>query len=71
MFRCDRRCDGCDGKFGNFVGTKHTQRKFSEVVYCGETAPQLTPCQLQNWRYVLPHEDNKAPTGSDIQDLKH
>jgi len=22
MFRCDRRCDGCDGKFGNFVGTK-------------------------------------------------
>ena len=24
MFRCDRRCDGCDGKFGNFVGTKHT-----------------------------------------------
>ena len=21
MFRCDRRCDG---KFGNFVGTKHT-----------------------------------------------
>ena len=26
MFRCDRRCDGCDGKFGNFVGTKHTLR---------------------------------------------
>jgi len=24
MFRCDKRCDGCDGKFGNFVGTKHT-----------------------------------------------
>ena len=23
IFRCDRRCDG---KFGNFVGTKHTQR---------------------------------------------
>ena len=27
MFRCDRRCDGCDGKFGNFVGTKHTLRR--------------------------------------------
>ena len=24
MFRCDRRCDRCDGKFGNLVGTKHT-----------------------------------------------
>ena len=24
MFRCNSRCDGCDGKFGNFVGTKHT-----------------------------------------------
>ena len=24
MFRCDRRCDECDGKFENFVGTKHT-----------------------------------------------
>jgi len=24
MYRCDRRCDGCDGKFGNLVGTKHT-----------------------------------------------
>jgi len=22
MFRCDRRYDGCDGKFGNFVRTK-------------------------------------------------
>ena len=31
MFRCDKRCDGCDEKFGNFVGTKHTpskQRRF-------------------------------------------
>jgi len=26
MFRCDRRCDGCDEKFGNLVGTKHTLR---------------------------------------------
>ena len=25
MYRCDRRCDGCDGKFGNLVGTKHTR----------------------------------------------
>ena len=24
MFRCDRGCDGKFGKFGNFVGTKHT-----------------------------------------------
>ena len=24
MFRYDRKCDGCDGKFGNLVGTKHT-----------------------------------------------
>ena len=24
MFRCDRRCDGCDEKFGNFVRTKHS-----------------------------------------------
>ena len=24
MFRCDRRYDGCDGEFENFVGTKHT-----------------------------------------------
>ena len=27
MFRCDRRYDGKFGKFGNFVGTKHTQRE--------------------------------------------
>src|SRR6185503_16812042 len=27
MFRCDRRCDGCDGKFGNFVVTKHTPKE--------------------------------------------
>ena len=26
IFRCDRRCDGKFGKFGNFVGTKHTPR---------------------------------------------
>ena len=24
IFWCDRRCDGCDGKFGNFVETRHT-----------------------------------------------
>ena len=24
MFRCDRGCDGKFGKFGNFVGSKHT-----------------------------------------------
>ena len=24
MFRCDRRCDGYNGKFENLVGTKHT-----------------------------------------------
>ena len=28
IFRCDRRCDGCDGKFGNLVGTKHTLGQF-------------------------------------------
>ena len=31
MFRCDRRCDGCDGKFGNSLETKHTLRRFSLV----------------------------------------
>ena len=30
MFRCDRRCDGCDGKFGNLAGTKHTPRAEAE-----------------------------------------
>ena len=25
MFRYDKRCDRCDGKFGNFVGTEHTR----------------------------------------------
>ena len=28
MYRCDRRCDGCDGKFGNLAETKHTLRLF-------------------------------------------
>ena len=32
MFRCDRRCDGCDGKFGNFVGTKHTHRAIERQI---------------------------------------
>ena len=36
MFRCDRRCDG---KFGNFVGTKHTQKRkgfdWTDPVNCG------------------------------------
>ena len=27
MFRCDRGCDGKFGKFGNFVGSKHTQEE--------------------------------------------
>jgi len=27
MYRCDRRCDGCDRKFGNLVGTKHTHSR--------------------------------------------
>ena len=31
MFRCDKRCDGCDGKFGNFVGTKHTPHDLYSV----------------------------------------
>ena len=26
MFRCDRRCNGCDEKFVNLVGTKHTRK---------------------------------------------
>ena len=40
MFRCDRRCDGCDGKFGNLVGTKHTRGACSTVYeYCGRRMP--------------------------------
>ena len=34
MYRCDRRCDRCDGKFGNLVGTKHTQGKLGKAVIC-------------------------------------
>ena len=30
MFRCDRRCDGCDEKFENFVVTKHTQTRSTQ-----------------------------------------
>ena len=30
MYRCDRRCDGRDGKFGSFVGTKHTLDRASD-----------------------------------------
>jgi len=40
MFRCDRRCDRCDGKFGNFVGTKHT--------LCRKTLSQYS--QIKKWR---------------------
>ena len=34
MFRCDRRCDGCDGKFRNFVGTKHTLGELTHRRVC-------------------------------------
>ena len=40
MFRCDRRCDGCDGKFGNFVGTKHTPRR-GIVKHCDDRGVSL------------------------------
>ena len=38
MFRCDRRCDG---KFGNFVGTKHTPCIFHYSSMCGVSAAQI------------------------------
>ena len=38
IFQCDRRCDGCDGKFGNLVGTKHT--------LCLDTPKNLTKTSL-------------------------
>ncbi|KAG2644704.1 hypothetical protein PVAP13_2KG375851 [Panicum virgatum] len=34
IFRCDRRCDGCDGKFGNLMGTKHTRGREAAVPTC-------------------------------------
>ena len=33
MFRCDWRYNGCDGKFGNLVGTKHTPCNFPIIPY--------------------------------------
>ena len=46
MFRCDRRCDGCDGKFGNFVGTKPTlglgtTRPSTSALCCGADIQNL------------------------------
>ena len=37
MFRCDRGCDGKFGKFGSFVGTKHTCVRFHlQVLMCSD-----------------------------------
>ena len=52
MFRCDRRCDGCDGKFGNFVGTKHTLglvHNCSRVQSPGQCA-KVRFCRALAWR---------------------
>jgi len=39
MFRCDRGCDGKFGKFGIFVGTKHTPREDVVVLLCSFNGP--------------------------------
>ena len=52
MFRCDR---GCDGKFGNFVGTKHTLWGF--VRFPGTSSscywPKLMSNPDPNFKVVL------------------
>ena len=45
MFRCDRRCDGCDGKFGNLVGTKHTHGVLNVV---GKNLITQMDCKLRD-----------------------
>ena len=40
MFRCDRRCDGCDGKFENLEGTKHTLSLLPSSLCCTTAVAQ-------------------------------
>ena len=54
MFRCDRRYDGCDEKFGNLVGTKHTPSHRCRTLR--ETSFQI------DTTYMLP-ADEKDETG--------
>ena len=39
MFRSDKKCDRCDGKFGNFMGTKHTPASVACVPRIGTDDP--------------------------------
>ena len=50
MFRCDKRCDGCDGKFGNFVGTKHTHDGLTKNAMSERFLEERlrSRCQFQN-----------------------
>ena len=57
MFRCDRRCDRCDGKFENFVGTRHTPCFSLIAVHSGPAvslvAPLSSPPRLSSFAVVL------------------
>src|SRR6185503_4916956 len=77
MFRCDRRCDGCDGKFGNLVGTKHTPRlnTFSPSAAaagrkCLGMGSASVTCQIHYWRragkqFSLPTRCKPEPPPDD------
>ena len=58
IFRCDRRCDGCDGKFRNFVGTKHTLcficPQLAQFVLCTRLVPAQTLKLFYTWSIFFP-----------------
>ena len=51
MFRCDRGCDGKFGKFGNFVGTKHTLEQIpgcASVNFPSIRELNFSPCHIKD-----------------------
>lgn len=54
---------------GGMEPTSPFEDRSSAVARWGDCALQLTPCQLQNWRDVLLHED-KTRAGSESWALK-
>jgi len=77
MYRCDRRCDGCDEKFENLVGTKHIHDNTFEIIEYLNHLKSDTPSgvtDLSVLRRVLNHTKSDTPsdaTGLHVTALRH
>ena len=72
MFRCDRRCDGCDGKFGNFVRTKHSPQSGHADVppALGQAAATTPPKNLSLLSSIHPQLSSAPATANHVPETQ-